>query len=195
MIREERIRISRQNALYDSIAEKVSPQLDIISRILDKPVDTEEEFIENMKYACILNSYVKRYSNLILLSHQNGCIDSGELGLAITESLEYAQLYGVKTHFSCNDNQIFDGEKILISYEIFENVLELVIPGTDAILVNMDACADGLTLSIELNTHIEIESGMIPDDRIAECGGRLTVTTEQNTIYVILSLPAGGEIA
>lgn len=194
-IREERIRISRQNVLYDSIAGKVSPQLDIISRLLDKPADTEEEFIENMKYACILNAYVKRYSNLLLLSHQNRRIDSGELGLAITESLEYVQLYGVKTHILCDGNQMFDREKILISYELFENVLELVIPGADAILVNMNTCADGLTLSIELNTHIEIESGMIADDRIAECGGRLTVTTEQNTIYVILSLPAGGEIA
>lgn len=198
-IREERIRISRQNALYDSIAGKVSPQLDIISRLLDKPADTEEEFIENMKYACILNAYVKRYSNLLLLSHQNRRIDSGELGLAITESLEYVQQCGVKTYIICNGNQKFDGDIILTAYELFENVLETVIPGADAVFVNMDTCADGLTLSLEINTyidknsHVEIGSDMIETGRLAECGGRLRVTIEQNTIYVILSLPAGGE--
>lgn len=68
---EERSRIRQQNALYDSIAKSVKPQLDKISELLEVSAVEEAVFEKTMKYACILNSYVKRYSNLLLLFHQN----------------------------------------------------------------------------------------------------------------------------
>lgn len=67
-IMEERTGIRRQTALYDGIAQRVGSQLEKISSLLDLPAQNEEAFKQNMKYACILNAYVKRCSNLLLLS-------------------------------------------------------------------------------------------------------------------------------
>lgn len=78
------------------------------------PVTDEKAFIDTMKYACILNCYVKRCSNLLLLSHQNARIDSGELFLAISESLEYVRLFGIKAHASCK------GERQLLENVMYE---------------------------------------------------------------------------
>ena len=75
-----------------------------------------------MKYACILNAYIKRYSNLFLLSHQNRLIGSGELQLALMESLEYVRLYGMIAHGSFQGEASLPGNRILLVYRIFEAI-------------------------------------------------------------------------
>ncbi len=85
---EQRVKIEQQTRLYDEIAQSVRPQLDEIDALLDSPPQDEAAFEQTMKYACILNVYVKRRSNLLLLLHQGGRINSHELRLAISESLE-----------------------------------------------------------------------------------------------------------
>lgn len=147
---EEQTKVCQQNALYDGIAKRVSLQLNEISRLIDVPVQDETAFIATMKYACILNCYVKRCSNLLLLSHQNERVDSSELFLAISESLEYVSLCGIKAHVFCKGVRQFLGEKILLVYELFENVLETSIPGVDALFVNMDVRDDALSFQMEL---------------------------------------------
>lgn len=67
-IMDERTGIRRQTALYDGIAQRVGSQLEKISSLLDLSAQNEEAFEQTMKYACILNAYVKRCSNLLLLS-------------------------------------------------------------------------------------------------------------------------------
>lgn len=192
-MKEEQTKIRQQNALYDSIARKVSPQLNEISSLIDTPVTDETAFIDTMKYACILNCYVKRCSNLLLLSHQNAWIDSGELYLAISESLEYVRLFGIKAHASCKGETMLLGEKLLLVYELFENVLETAIPGTDALFVNMDIRDNVVSFQMEINAPGQILSENVMYEQIAAFGGRLTIETEAGTEYVSLILPPGGD--
>lgn len=190
---EERTRIRQQNALYDGIAKKVSPQLDKISKLLDVMEREDKSFVNNMKYACILNAYVKRCSNLILLSHQNNYIDIAELCLAISESLEYVRLYGVKAHGIYQGEGRFLGERILFVYELFETVLESVIPGANALLVNMDIHKDVLSLQMEIDAPGDILPQNILKEKIAYFEGVLNIEIEQQTEYISFVLPAGGE--
>ena len=192
-MKEERTRIQQQNALYDDIAKKVSPQLAKISRLLNMPSQNETEFIENMKYACILNAYVKRCSNLLLLFHQNNRIESDELRLAISETLDYARLYGIKAHGAYQGEARLSGDSILLTYELFEAVLESAIPGANALLVNMDIQEDMLSLQIEINAPGEILSENILDEKISALGGMLNIELEQQTEYISFMLPTGGE--
>lgn len=192
-MKAEQTKIRQQNALYDSIARKVSPQLSEISRLLDAPVPDETAFTDIMKYACILNCYVKRCSNLLLLSHQNDRIDSGELFLAISESIEYVRLFGIKAHASCKGERKLSGEKILLVYELFEAVLESAIPGTDALFVNMDIQDNVLSFQMEINAPGKNLSENVMYEQIAAFGGRLTIETEAGTEYVSLILPVGGD--
>ena len=88
----ERIRTEQQSRLYDRIAVSVRPQLDKLDRLLQKasgPMD-EETFEATMKYACLLNAYIKRYSNLIFVSDGRETIAAGELTLAMYRKFEEA---------------------------------------------------------------------------------------------------------
>ncbi|MGN1139159.1 MAG: histidine kinase N-terminal 7TM domain-containing protein [Ruminococcus sp.] len=190
---EERIRINQQNKLYDEIAKNVSPQLDILSKLVDSPPESEEAFEQTMKYACILNSYIKRLSNMLLIYHQSNCIFSDELCLAISESLEYVKMCGIKAHFEYSGKSQPAGKCILTAYKVFESVLESGIPGADAVLVNLEISSRHIDLSIEMNAPKK----SLPQDLFAEeietLGGTIETETEQHTKYVHLVLPLGGE--
>lgn len=190
---EERIGIEQQNKLYDDIAKSVSPQLEKLGRLDDVPEQNEEMFEQTMKYACILNAYIKRLSNMLLLFHQNSRIFSGELCLAISESLEYVRLYGIKAYFEYRGESLLAGECVLTAYKLFEAVLESGIPGADAVLVNLDISVDNINLRIEMNNPDKILPQSFMSDEIKELGGTLETETEQKTEYVSLVLTSGGE--
>lgn len=190
---ESRIHIAQQNLLYDSIAQRVGPQLEKLDRLLKALPEDEPGFQQAMKYACILNAYVKRCSNLLLLSHQGRQIGSGELWLAISESLEYVRLYGIKAYGACHGEGVLSQECGLAAYEVFENVLEAVIPGTNAVLVDLALSDTALCLRMELNQPGQVfeESGL--RDTLAALKGTVNTEVDQNTAYVCLTLPLGGE--
>lgn len=190
---EERIGIEQQNKLYDHIAKSVSPQINKLSELLNLPEQSEEAFEQTMKYACILNSYVKRLSNMLLLFHQNECITGGELCLAISESLEYVHLYGVKAHFEHRGEGLLPGKCVLLAYRVFEAVLEAGIPGADAVLVNLNISEDNVCLRIEMNAPKEILSQDFMSEKISALSASLQIETEQHTEYVSLVFPLGGE--
>ena len=190
---EERTRIRQQNELYDHIANSVRPQLDKISVLLEESTYKSGEFEQTMKYACILNAYIKRYSNLLLLSYQNRVIDADELRLAISESLDYVRLYGVKEHLSYEGEGIFSGERILLLYEVFEDVLESVLPGADAIFVNLKLGMDTMYLKLEINIMQKFLPKEWMQQKIESLGGILHIEIEEQTQYVFLNLPAGGD--
>ena len=188
-----RIRIEQQTRLYTGIAEQVSPQLNRLAEILDHLPGEEEDFEKEMKYACILNTYVKRYSNLYLLSHQNQEFSSGELQLALTESLEYLHLYGINAYGSFRSKGSLPGDWILLCYRIFETVMETVIPCVKAVLVSMDTTGDSLVLRMELDSpKVSLPSDFMQQE-IKALHGSLEIERDRNTEFISLSLPAGGE--
>ena len=83
---EQRSRIHQQSALYDSIAQDVRPQLDQLNILLNTSPQTDSDLEQVIKHAAILIAYIKRRSNLLLLSHERGVIYSSELRLALAES-------------------------------------------------------------------------------------------------------------
>ena len=192
-LKEKRFKIEQQNELYDSLAKSVSLQLDKLEELLGMPRQEEEEFEQTMKYACILNSYIKRHSNLQLLFHQNKEIPGDELRLAVAESLEYVRLYGVKTYGAYRTDGGLSGAVILTTYEIFEAVLEAAIPGTNAVLVNLEISDGGLQMRMELNTPKGMLNKSFMEETIKSLNGRLDIEAEQRTEYVSLILPSGGE--
>lgn len=190
---EERTRIRQQNELYNRIANSVRPQLDKISVLLKESTNKSGEFEQRMKYACILNAYIKRYSNLLLLSYQNRVIDADELRFAISESLDYVRLYGVKAHLSYEGEGKFWGECILLLYEVFEDVLESVIPGADVVFIHLKLGMDIIYLKIELNILQKFLPKKWMQKKIEALGGMLHIEIEEQTQYVFLDLPAGGD--
>ena len=81
------------------IAREVSPQLKELNELLDSFEEQNDQDIrEKLCYGGVLNVYIKRCSNLLIMSRQSGVLNVGELWLALSESLEYMRLYGIKAY-------------------------------------------------------------------------------------------------
>ena len=190
---EEKERLRQKNRLYDCIARDVSERLDRISALIDNPPDGPDEFKKIMTYACVLCTYIKRRSNLLLLGDQHQQISSDELRLAILESLEYVRLYGVSAQGFCRTMGMLPKAVVLNAYEIFEEILESALLETDAILVNLKAEENLLQMRITVSWPGDSFDPQRLQALAKEAGMNLSAQAEEDTQYITLDLPAGGQ--
>lgn len=87
---EKKIKVEEKNQLYNEIAREVSPQLKELNELLDSLEQNDQDIREKLCYGGVLNVYIKRCSNLLIMSRQSGVLNVGELWLALSESLEYS---------------------------------------------------------------------------------------------------------
>lgn len=104
---------------------------------MDNLPEDEEAFERALKRACITSAYIKRYSNLFLLSKKDKNIAMAELGLAFTESLNYLSLSGVKTKINWQSETSLDIDAALAIYEVFQRILEVNYHALKAVDVNL----------------------------------------------------------
>ena len=152
-LEETRRSTAEQNRLFDGIAKSLKPQLDRIEEILNGLPDDEPGFCREMKYAGILGAYVKRYSNLLLLSNAESMADSSELFLCLNESFSYLRLLGA---FCCADIQSgieMPVSLMLLMYELFEAVTEKSAQSVSAMFVKLNRTERGLTYYIETSAE------------------------------------------
>lgn len=190
---ESWVRIDRQNRLYDNIAISVKPQLNKLLEVIDELPEDEEGFERTMKYACIIYSYIKRHSNIMLLTNQRKNIDSNELRMSVSESLEYTSMFGVKTYGSYRVEGLVSGVRLLVAYEIFESVLEAAVPGAKAMIVNGDISDGEISLTMEISSPREKFDEKTVLDKLLPLNGSITTEFEDNTQFVSVFIPSGGD--
>ena len=188
---EQRSRIHQQSALFDSIAQDVRPQLDQLNILLNTSPQTDSDLEQVIKHAAILIAYIKRRSNLLLLSHERGVIYSSELRLALAESLEYTQLYGAKVHGEYIGEALLPAPVVLLIYLLFEAVLEAALPDLDALLISLEV-SDAVTLRMELSGSFQPFDAASCSHRLAPLHGTLTVEQDAETEFITLIVPKGG---
>lgn len=193
-ISESRRKTERQSALYDVIAERVSPQLRKLADILESPPADEDEFEKAMKRACVFGAYVKRYSNLAFLADGGRTMPRDELKLALAESFEYARLLGCSVYIDCRGEEIISCKNALLAYELFENILEAVLPETAAVLADLSVSPELLELHMEFSGagKPEIPEKLLNEIRFMRGKVRLSYPDDDKTLCVSLALPEGG---
>lgn len=192
-ISEEKAKIEQQTMIYNEIAKSSQNQIEKLKGLLENPPENEKDFETIMKYIAILNAYIKRHSNMVLYLHRKSCFNSDELRYAISESLEYIQLYGITAYGSYQGEKTVSGKYVLLAYEIFEAAIESAIPGADAVMVNLEM-ADMIKLSIEINSPREYFPEDYRLDDIVKSSGSLEVEIDEESEYIILNLPIGESI-
>lgn len=186
---EKRTRTEQQSRLYDSVAKGVRPQLDKLDNILrNLDDDTDEEtFVHSMEYACVLNAYIKRYSNLILISDGAEDILAVELRLALEESLEYGGLCGAQTCVTGSNTGRLPFVAALLMYRLFEEVLETAIPGADGILADLET-EDTSMIHIEVSRPGTPLGADVLGEEIAAAGGSFSLEYSEDEAREIVSL-------
>ena len=132
-LKKNMVKVEEQKEIREHIQLKLEPQFEKLKYIMKNLPEDEVEFEKTLKYACILDVYIKRYANLFLLTKNKKNLDLSELRLAFSESLDYLELSQVRTDLDWRINRSFDAKICLKLYEIFQNILETYQPHMSSI--------------------------------------------------------------
>lgn len=151
------VKVEEAREIREHIHMKLKPQFDQLKYILMNLPEDEDLFEVKLKHACFLDVYIKRYSNLFLITKNKKILDLAELRLAFSESLDYLKLNNVNTSLDWELQGRFDAKYCLDLYEIFQYALEFYMPGIDILQVSLYRKYRIPTLSIKI-TGVEPKS-------------------------------------
>lgn len=189
-IKENREALESRNNMYSSISRAISSQLSQIEALFD---DEETDFNTNLAMASVLNAYIKRCSNLMIIKEDCKEISLVELQLSIGESLEYIGLLGASTGLNCFSKKMFPIEMIIQSYEFFENVVEKCMYSLQSIVVFIGEKEEVLEMRILLNA----DTFSFDFDFSLEKEGykrKASITQEDGDTLIVFSIEKGGNI-
>lgn len=188
-IKEQRAKIAEQTRLYNSVSELVSPQLEKIAGL----IDADGDFNKNMAQICVLNCYVKRRANLTLLADRKPFFSSEELYLSLKESSEYLRLYGVVCDVYADKNDEVSSGVILFCFDLWQNVIENMIGGLDAVMVKISFDNGFYSFRISVDSCEEPDLSNEVFLKAEEIGGKLEVRREDDTVFITFITGKGGE--
>ena len=155
-VREDRARLQEQMRLYDGMADAARPQLVKIRLLLEGLTPDSPDFSRRLGMASVLNAYIKRSSNLMLLAERGQEADAQELSLCLLESLDYLSAIGVVCSYETRGKGTLSLSKIRRAYAFFEETIETVLQDLAALLVNVEVADNELTLRLMLDGPKEI---------------------------------------
>lgn len=135
-LKKNMIKVEEQRQIREHINSKLQEQFDKLNNIIINLPEDEELFEKKLKHACFLDVYIKRYSNLFLLTKNKNTLNLAELKLAFCESLDYLSLSDVKTKIIWEESSFYDADFCINLYEIFQNSLEFYMPDVNSIEIN-----------------------------------------------------------
>lgn len=190
-VKEQKARILEQNRLYDRIALLSKPKLEKISQLLESGGD----FNRNISLACVLGCLIKRRANLTLLSDSSETMSANELYLSLRETAEYLKLCGITSSVRLSSDGELSSESVLLAFDFWQLWVESGLLCMTAIMADISVCGDDLVIKITADN-----SGLLCRNeelaaRLCTAGGKISVTEEDETVFVLLGIPKGGEEA
>ena len=136
-----------------------------------------------MALVSVLNAYVKRKTNLLLLAAENKMLNARELTLALEESANYLTIAGLPATIRSMQDGMFPAERIISVYDAFEILSEQLIGKASSMMVSWE----------ESHLLLAVPTEYLPDTE----GISLPVAyhTEEGTLYMDLYAGEGGASA
>lgn len=150
-IKEEKTQIEEQTRLFAKIEECTRLELDQLTNYLSdlKEGNNKINFVAMMRFLSVIMVYIKRRSNLELISEKNRTVDVNELSLAIKESLDYLSLMNIDYHYECRISGKINGKKACLLYEFFESCIASYNNRLNAVIVHLYRHEQRIILLIE----------------------------------------------
>ncbi len=187
---EQKARFEEKNRLYDRIARDVSSQLIKAEKLLNQAKQTPEAAHNALSKICIISAYIKRRSNLLLLSEENRIISSSELEFCLRESLDNIRLLNVYSSLKSKCSGSVDVENAVDVYDLFEKTVETFIDDVNALMVSLE-CENSV---IKLNLQVGLNEGadISALNTLSLERGSVTCDVDESDIAVCFHLSEGG---
>ena len=118
-LKEKKTIIEQRNRVYDAIASRTQRQSQAISFLAKTARGTTEPAVkeECRRHITLYAAYIKRYANLTLLAEESDVVESGELGLSISEVLRYLNYCGKPGEFVSSVDFVVPSQAALAVFE------------------------------------------------------------------------------
>lgn len=190
-LKEERASVDARNRVYDRIAGIVSRQIAKIDEILD---DSEMEYADRFKRIAVYNAYIKRRSNMELLSESEKTFSISEIATAIAESAEYLKLNEINVMFSSLAKGKVSADIAILTYEFFEEIAEIILEEAKMMSVILSNKEGAFMLRVIVNC-VELPFGENWQEKeVKSCGGKISITKDEEDTIIALSFEKGGEV-
>ena len=192
-LKKRRAAVTEQNKLYDSITEFIRPQLCDLENILKNIENNRGDISVSYAGACVVNVYIKRISNLLIMAKSRKMLNAFELENSIRELAEYISVYGISCSFFSNVSGEISAEKTIALFKFIGIFIRRIMNCTDALLFNLKVNERFIDLKINCDCKNEMK---IPDDLlddITKLGGNVTTEYDADTLFVFVRMQIGGD--
>ena len=196
-ILSRRVQADERNKLYDLMAKSVSPELDVIEKLIKTTSPDSPDFRQKLSEACVYKAFIKRYCNMMLLAQDNEILSSFELENSIRESMQYIKIKGVDCDFMKFGEGFYPADASLMAYSMFERAVERA-ENLESLAVEVAANERGLRLNVHLegaNLILEEKEFADLDEKLSEVGGskRLRIEEKGKTLRVDIPSKKAGD--
>ena len=184
--KEENAYLRSRHHIYHEIAEKMYPYQKRIEEMLNGATPGAEGFAECVADVSVLNAYVKRKTNFLLLASENPSIELRELRLAVAESARYLTYAGLRSSVDeggfAADVKL-PADTIIALYDTFERIVEQILKKASLLMVSCSGT--DLTMATDSEAPMLILTG----------GEVLPVTAEkrESILYLTIHARKGGD--
>ncbi len=148
--KEKNAFLQSRHRIYHEIAGELYPSQKKITHILNEAVPGADGFKEKIAAVSVLNAYVKRKTNLLLLSAESEILSKNELFLALQESANNLTLAGLQTTVQTPETEQVPSWVILALYDAFEAIAEQLLGNAPSLMVSWNK--DGLRLAAQTDS-------------------------------------------
>ncbi len=188
-LKEQQAQLEEKNHLYNRITEEVAPQIEKIEALLEQTTDPRLADSAMVKM-CVIGSYVKRRSNLLLLGEENPVVQAHEIEYCIRESLDNLQLASVSVLLKAKCEGNIPLTCLIAAYDFYEGLVEMLFDQITAMMVRI-TCKDGaLRMKLQIGCTSTIEKSVL--DAIYVPKGKFTCTVQEEDIVIDYEIAEGG---
>ena len=195
-MKQRQAALDEKDRLYITIINGIDFQLKMLDSLFNKETCNKEELKEKLNIFYIIGAYIKRRSNLVILTMDEKYIGSKEIEYCFRESVEALSESGIDTFFKRKCQGKVLSSSALMTYDIFQEILELSLNYLKAIFINLKIQENhiDLKLQIEINEKISIRDKLKNLNKMEKMGAKTREKWEDNTLYIELEIPGGGVI-
>lgn len=138
-LKKNKALVESRNHIYNEISLSMYPHQIKVRDILDKTRANSEAFKENVTDVAVLNAYIKRRTNLLLLASEGNFVSAHELLLCFQESVRYLNLKNISAGVDSSldgDINVYDA---LNAFDRFEIFIELVKDHISSLLITLNS--------------------------------------------------------
>ncbi len=190
-IKKQSAKIDEQKKLYEKVETYTKDEINKLNNILQLKTINEEDFINKMRFACVLAAYIKRRSNLIILSKKDKLMDIDELELSINESISYLSLSNIECFLDCKLKGKINSDILGTIYDFFEMCVVIDRYLQASFLVHLFQKEKNIIIRIES----DIEKNYLPlitNKLIKKFSSNVAIQHDEITTYFSLFLPSKG---